>query len=133
MSNRCDACGRTLTEDKPVRHGEMPEGHVVNDEKYEEIDAVIGRLITDLEFRSRHGLAMHVGRVRSWFRFHGAWMPSIPERAKGKAPVATAEVYLYGRDLCEHLALKSWADEIHQDSCASNRELVREIVRLNTR
>lgn len=133
MSNRCEACGRILTEDKPVRHGEMPEGHIVNDEKYEEIDAAIGRLITDLEFRSRHGLAMHLGRVRSWFRFHGAWMPSLPERALKPAPVATAEVYLYGRDLCEHLANKSWADEIHVDSCASNRELVREVVRLNTR
>ena len=28
---------------------------------------------------------------------------------------------------------KTWADEIHMDACSSNRELVREVVRLNTR
>jgi hypothetical protein len=133
MSKRCDACGRILTEEKPVRHGEMPEGHIVDDNKYAEIDATLSRLVTDLEFRSRHGLAANITRVRKWFHFHGAWMPSLPERALKPAPVATADIYLYGRDLCEHLAQKTWADEVHMDACSSNRELVREVVRLNTR
>jgi hypothetical protein len=134
MSVQCEACLRKLTEDKPVRHGEMPEGHVVNDAKYEEIDAAIGQVITDLEFRTRPGLAMHLKRVRSWFRFHGGWIPSLPAKLlENEAPRATVDIYNYVRLLCEHLAEKPWADEIHLNTCAANRELVREVVRLGSR
>ena len=132
MGDKCQACLRDLSGDL-IRHGEMPEGAVVDDAKFDEIDAIFGTLLKDLDFRSRIGLASLVKRVRSWFHFHGPWFPDLPAKAKEAGPKTTLEHYLWMRDFCEFLAQKSWADEVHRGSCAAHRELVREVVQLNSR
>ena len=106
---------------------------MVTDSVYEGVDAVLGRVHTDLNFRSRVGLAHHVHRVQTWFRFHGPWLAEIPAKAKGTPPVATKDCYILAAELCEFFSKKAWADEIHLDACAAHRELVREIVRLGAR
>jgi hypothetical protein len=133
MAVKCLACLRDLTEENPAAHGGMPEGSVVSDEKYAEIDLILGRVRKDLEFRSRLGLAHNLKRVQSWFKFHGPWFPALPERAKKPAPVPTHEAYLWAGDFCAFLAGKSWADEVHLAACAANREFPREIARLGGR
>lgn len=133
MPVKCDACLRTLTDDRVTRDGDIKEGAVVTDAKYEEVDAVLGRVHVDLEFRSRLGLAHNVHRVQTWFRFHGPWLPALPPKAMGPAPVATKDCYAYAADLCELFSKKAWADEIHLEACAAHRELLREMVRLGSR
>jgi hypothetical protein len=131
MPVTCEACLKVMTEEHPTRHGEMPEGHIVSDQKYAEIEGVLDRVHKDLEFRSRHGLAHNLKRIASWFHFHGAWLPALPERANQGAPVSTMDAYLWAGEFCAFLATKSWADEIHLESCAAHREFPREILRLN--
>ena len=129
MPVTCEACLKVLTDERVTREGDTAEGAVVSDAKYEEIDAVLGRVHVDLEFRSRVGLAHNVHRVQTWFRFHGPWLPGLPAKAKGPAPVATKECYAYAAEVCEFFSQKSWADEIHLEACAANRELLRELTR----
>ena len=132
MPDQCPGCMRSLTHDL-IRHKDMPEGTVVNDAKFEEIDQVFESVLKDLNFRSRHGLAHHVKRVRSWFHFHGPWLPTLPPCAKAEPPKATLALYVWVRDFCDFLAQKNWADEVHVDACAGHRELIRECVALSTR
>lgn len=132
MPVKCEACLRTLTDERVTREG-VTEGAVVSDPIYEAVDAVLGRVHVDLEFRSRLGLAHHVHRVQTWFRFHGPWLGEILPKAKGPAPVATKDCYALAAELCEYFSKKPWADEIHLDACAAHRELVREIFRLGSR
>jgi len=135
MPVKCEACAKVLGDDRVTRDGSVPEGSVVSDTLYEQVDEALGRVHTDLEFRDRQGLAHHIHLIRTWFRFHGPWLPSLPSaitRAKG-APVATRDCYAYCAEVCEHFSQKSWADEIHTTACASHRELLREIVRLGSR
>jgi hypothetical protein len=130
MPVKCEACLKVLGDDRITRDGSVPEGSVVGDNLYEQIDTVLGRVHTDLEFRDRVGLAHHLHMIRTWFRFHGPWLPSIPTTLRrDEAPVATKDCYSYTADLCEYLSQKSWADEIHIAACASHRELLREMVR----
>jgi hypothetical protein len=131
MPVTCEACLKVMTEEHPTRHGDMPEGHVVSDQKYAEIDQIFARVYKDLEFRSRIGLAHNLKRIWSWFRFHGAWFPDLPECANQAAPVSTADAYLWIGDFCGFLAKKSWADEIHLESCAAHREFPREMKKLS--
>ena len=133
MALKCEACLKILTEENPAAHGGMPEGSVVTDEKYAEIDAVLARVHKDLEFRSRIGLAHNLKRVWTWFKFHGPWFPLIPERAKKSPPLSTLEAYQWAGEFCQFLSTKSWADEVHLASCAANREFPREIARLGGR
>src|SRR5687768_793625 len=127
MPVKCQACLKELTEENPAAHGGMPEGSVVTDEKYAEIDALLARVLKDLDFRSRHGLGHNLKRVHSWFKFHGPWFPDLPERAKKAPPLSTLDAYLWAGEFCEFLSKKSWADEVHLASCAANREFPREI------
>lgn len=133
MPAKCDACLKVLTEEHPARHGEMPEGSVVNDAKYAEIETVLARTHKDLEFRSRYGLAANVKRVLSWFRFHGPWFPAIPPKAQAAPPVSTIDCYVWVGEFCGFLSTKSWADEIHKEACAAYREMPREIARMASR
>jgi hypothetical protein len=133
MPVKCEACLKVLSDDRITRDGEVAEGSVVDDLKYESIDTVLGRVHEDLEFRSRIGLAANLKHVQTWFRFHGPWMPALPPRAKGEVPKPTLECYVFATEFCEFLSQKAWADEIHLQVCAAHRELVREIVRLNGR
>jgi len=134
MSVKCEACLKVLGDDRVTRDGSVPEGSVVTDALYEQVDTVLGRVHTDLVFRDRPGLAHHLHLIQTWFRFHGPWLASIPARVHaGEAPVATRDCYLYAADLCEHFSQKSWADEIHLAACAAHRELMREVVRIATR
>lgn len=133
MPVKCDACLKMLSDDRVTRDGDVQESSVVTDPLYESIDTVLGRVHDDLEFRSRLGLALNVKRVRTWFQFHGPWLPALPPRAKAEAPRPTVDCYSFTAELCDFLAQRSWADEIHLQSCAAHRELLREIVRLNGR
>jgi hypothetical protein len=133
MPVKCEACLKVLSDERVTRDGDVAEGAVVNDALYEGIDGVLGRVHDDLEFRSRLGLALNVKRVRTWFQFHGPWLPALPEKAKGTPPKPTVDCYVFASELCDFLAKKPWADEIHLQACAAHRELLREIVRLNGR
>jgi hypothetical protein len=131
---KCEACLKVLSDERLTRDDAVAEGSVVSDRKYEVIDAILGRVHEDLEFRSRLGLALHVKRVRTWFRFHGPWWPGLPSQLDVEvAPKATLDCYKAAIVLCEYLAQKSWADEIHLQACAAQRELVRELARQNVR
>ena len=133
MPVTCDACLKVLGDDRVTRDGDVSEHSVVDEAKYEEIDAVIGRVHSDLDFRSRIGLAKLLHRVQTWYRFHGPWLPVLPGPAKQPAPQSTKDSYVYVAQLCEFLSQKSWADEIHVEACESHRELLRELVRIGAR
>ena len=133
MPVKCDACLKLLSDDRVTRDGDVKEGSIVNDQQYEAIDGMLGRVHDDLEFRSRLGLALNVKRVRTWFQFHGPWLPALPKGAAGELPKPTVELYKVTAELCEFLSQKSWADEIHLQACAAHRELLREIVRIGGR
>ena len=133
MPVKCEACLKVLTEENPAAHGGMPEGSVVTDEKYAEIDGVFARVHKDLEFRSRVGMAHNLKRVHHWFKFHGPWFPAIPAVAEKPVPVSTLDAYNWVGEFCAFLSKKSWADEVHLASCAANREFPREIARLGSR
>lgn len=133
MSVKCEACLKLLSDDRVTRDGDVKEGSVVTDPIYEAVDGVLGRVHDDLEFRSRLGLALNVKRVRTWFQFHGPWLPAIPAAAKAEAPKPTIDCYKLSSEICDFLAQKSWADEIHLQACAAHRELLREIVRIGGR
>lgn len=133
MSVKCEACLKVLSDDRVTRDGDVQEGSVVSDPIYESVDTVLGRVHEDLEFRSRIGLALNIKRVRTWFQFHGPWLPALPARALGETPKPTLDCYKFATELCEFLSHKSWADEIHLQACAAHRELVREIVRIGGR
>jgi hypothetical protein len=132
MPLTCDACLKVLGDDRVTRE-QVPEHSAVTPEKYVEIDEVLGRVHADLEYRSRIGLAKHVHRAQTWFRFHGPWLPMLPAPARVAAPSSTKDSYLYAAKLCEFLSQKSWADEIHVEACESHRELLRELVRIGAR
>lgn len=133
MSVKCEACLKVLSDDRVTRDGDVKEGAIVSDPMYEAIDGMLGRVHDDLEFRSRLGLALNVKRVRTWFQFHGPWLPAVPNSVKGELPKPTVDLYKVGAEFCEFLAQKSWADEIHLQACAAHRELLREIVRIGGR
>jgi hypothetical protein len=133
MPVTCEACLKILSDERVTRDGDVKESSVVDDRTYEAVDTVLGRVHDDLEFRSRLGLALNVKRVRTWFQFHGPWLPAVPAFAKEEAPKPTVDCYKYASQLCEFLSQKSWADEIHLQSCSAHRELLREIVRIGGR
>lgn len=133
MPVTCEACLKVLSDERVTRDGGIQESSVVDDRTYESVDGVLGRVYEDLEFRSRLGLALNVKRVRTWFQFHGPWLPAVPDFAKGEAPKPTVDCYKFTSQLCEFLSTKSWADEIHLQACAAHRELLREIVRIGGR
>ena len=133
MGTKCAACLRDLTEPRAVRHAEMAGAAAIDDAKYAEIEGILERVRKDCDFRSRVGLVMHLKRVTSWFRFHGPDFPELPEVAKRSTPQATIDCYKWTHDFCDFLAKKTWADEVHIDSCAAHRELLREIVALGSR
>jgi hypothetical protein len=133
MSVKCEACLKVLSDDRVTRDGDVKEGSVVSDQLYESIDNLLGRVHDDLEFRSRLGLALNIKRVRTWFQFHGPWLPAIPATLKGELPKPTVDNYRIASELCDFLAQKNWADEIHLQACAAHRELLREIVRIGGR
>lgn len=133
MPVKCEACLKVLSDDRLTRDGDVQEGAIVSDQLYEALDAVLGRVHDDLEFRSRYGLALNLKHVRTWFQFHGPWLPALPARAREAAPKATVDCYKLSAELCEFFAQKSWADEIHTQACAAQRELVRELARLGGR
>jgi len=133
MSVTCEACLKVLSDDRVTRDGDVKEGSVVDDQHYEGIDNLLGRVHDDLEFRSRLGLALNIKRVRTWFQFHGPWLPALPAGVKGELPKPTVDCYRVAAEFCEFLSQKSWADEIHLQACAAHRELLREIVRIGGR
>lgn len=131
MPVTCEACSRVLGDERVTRDGSVPEGSVVDDALYEAVDATLGRVHTDLDFRERVGLARHIQHIRTWFRFHGPWLPSMPPRiSAAAAPLVTRDCYAYCIELCDFFSKKSWADEIHMPACAAHRELNREMIRL---
>ena len=132
MPVTCDACLKVLGDDRVTRE-DVAEHSVINTAKYEEIDLVISRVHADLGFRSRVGLAKVLHRVQTWFRFHGPWLPVLPNPTRSAAPQSTKDCYVYVAQLCEFLSQKSWADEIHIEACESHRELLRELVRIGGR
>ncbi len=132
MPTKCEACLRELTEARPLTAAGM-NGKIVNEVKFNEIEGILMRVHKDLEFRSRVGLAHSVSKVMHWFAFHGEDFPELPALAQAPVPVSTQDAYVWIRDFCDFLAKKAWADEIHLESCAAHREMMREIVRLNSR
>lgn len=128
MTN-CEACGKELNAE--VRHGELGEG-AVTDEEYGQVVGNLERVIKDLNWRERFGLEMRIKKVTKWFMFHGDQLPTMPH-LKNPEDMSTPNIYQYVRDLCDHLATKGYADEIHMEACSSSRELSREIVRMNMR
>jgi hypothetical protein len=133
MPVTCDACLKVLGDDRITRDAQLQEHAVLPEAKYVEIDAVLGRVHEDLKYRSRLGLARHLHRIQTWFRFHGPWLPLLPPVARNAEPKSTRESYAYAAEFCDFLAQKSWADELHVEACEAGRELPREMVRMGAR
>ena len=127
----CEACGKAINPTS-LRHGELPQEGSVSDEVYGQVVGNLERVIKDLNWRERYGLEVRVKKVHKWFQFHGDQLPAMPH-LKNPEDMRTENIYQYVRDLCEHLSTKGFADEIHLEACSANRELSREIVRMNMR